>query len=99
MRQRHPHTMHRGHMHRGHMHPRHILEPNHMHRRLPQTHNMTTEEDEGKTDAHDTRGRPMGIRLIIAAYFALLAMVLMTGVVALSEHYIQEPHGLTLDNP
>jgi hypothetical protein len=34
-------------MHRGHMHPRHILEPNHMHQRHPQTHNMKTEEDEG----------------------------------------------------
>jgi hypothetical protein len=40
MRQRQPHTM-----HRGHMNPRHILEPNHMHRRHPQTHNMKTEED------------------------------------------------------
>jgi hypothetical protein len=27
------------------MHPRHILEPNHMHQRHPQTHNMKTEED------------------------------------------------------
>ena len=32
-------------MHRGHMHPRHILEPNHMHQRHPQTHNMKTEVD------------------------------------------------------
>jgi hypothetical protein len=31
MRQRHPHTM-----HRGHTHPRHILEPNHMHQHHPQ---------------------------------------------------------------
>jgi len=53
----------------------------------------------GKPTLTILEGRPMGIRLIIAAYFALLAMVLMTGVVALSEHYIQEPHGLTLDNP
>lgn len=34
------------------MHPRHILEPNHMHQRHPQTQNMKTEvdmkmEDEG----------------------------------------------------
>ena len=32
-------------MHRGHMRLRHILDPNHMHPRHPQTHNMKTEED------------------------------------------------------
>ena len=37
-------------MHRGHMHLRHILEPNHMHQRHPQTHNMTTEEEKTEED-------------------------------------------------
>jgi len=41
----------------------------------------------------------MGIRPIIAAYFALVAMVLVTGVVALSTHYIQDLRLNALDNP
>jgi hypothetical protein len=46
------------------MHLRHILEPNHMHQRHPQTHNMKTEEDmkteeEMKTEADDGFVKPM----------------------------------------
>jgi hypothetical protein len=40
----------------------------------------------------------MGIRLVIAAYFALVAMVLVTAIVALGTHYIQESP-LNADNP
>jgi hypothetical protein len=53
MRQRHPHTM-----HRGHMHLRHILEPNHMHQRHPQTLKLKTEEDM-KTEADEGFVKPM----------------------------------------
>jgi hypothetical protein len=53
MRQRPPHTT-----HRGHMYPRHILEPNHMHQRHPQTHNMKTDEDEGIVKAIRDGARP-----------------------------------------
>jgi hypothetical protein len=41
----------------------------------------------------------VGIKLIIAAYFALIAMVLVTGGVALSTHYIQASGLNALDNP
>jgi hypothetical protein len=40
----------------------------------------------------------MGIRLIIAAYFALITMMFVAGVVALSIHDIKESGVTALDN-
>ena len=41
----------------------------------------------------------MGIKLIIAAYFALVATMFVAGVVMLSVHDLQESQLNALDNP
>jgi hypothetical protein len=41
----------------------------------------------------------MGIKLIIAAYFALVATMFVAGVVMLSVHDLQESRLNALDNP
>ena len=44
-------------------------------------------------------GGTMGIKLIIAAYFALVATMFVAGVVMLSVHDLQESRLNALDNP